>query len=131
MAWDGSDAVINLGIWGRKLGLKKMIESTLKVDPDAKPEEMSEIYKAMVDYEHIYANHLVGLMQQHHKPILGVSLVSGGEDDKIVIDVDESKYKGVFYSTPERAVKALAEMCVYNHWLDREGVPPEKRGFRR
>ena len=91
---------------------------------------MNQIYEGMVQYEHTYVNHLVGLMQQHHKPILGVSLVSG-EDDKTVIDVDESKYKGIFFSTPERAVKALAEMCVYDQWLDREGVPLEQRGFRR
>jgi acyl-CoA synthetase (NDP forming) len=130
MAWDGCDAVINLGIWGRKRGLKKMIESTLQVDPDAGAEEMNQIYEAMVQYEHTYVNHLVGLMQQYHKPILGVSLVSG-EDDKTVIDVDESKYKGIFFSTPERAVKALSEMCVYDQWLDREGVPLEQRGFRR
>ena len=40
-----------------------------------------------------------------------------------------SLLKGVFFQTPERAVKALAKMTQYENWLDAQGVPVRQRGL--
>ncbi|MEW5723819.1 MAG: acetate--CoA ligase family protein [Thermodesulfobacteriota bacterium] len=128
LGWNGCDAVINLGIKGRRLGLQKLIESSRLADPDQDPAALEDLRQAMTQFEQDYVVHLVRLMERHHKPILGVSLATGGAEET-VIDVKDSKYKGVFFSTPERAVKALSEMCEYNGWLDREGVPQGERGI--
>ncbi|MEW6265671.1 MAG: acetate--CoA ligase family protein [Thermodesulfobacteriota bacterium] len=119
MAWDGCDAVLNLGIMNRKIGLKKMIASTMVADPDIDPIQMDQILNFMIQYEKDYVALLVRLMEEHAKPVLGVSL-SSDSDDRTVYDVPGARYKGIFFPSPERAVKALAEMCEYERWLRRE-----------
>jgi acyl-CoA synthetase (NDP forming) len=119
MAWDGCDAVINLGILGRKFGLDRMTSSTLKADPTIDPEFLKDIYKLLDQFEADYVRHLSQLMDQHQKPIVGVSLLSGAEE-KTVFEVDSCSFNGVYFPTPERAVTALAEMCEYQRWLSRE-----------
>ena len=121
MKWDGCDAVINLGIVGRRVGLKRIIESTLKVDPGADRDYLDMIMVALTQFESDYVAGLVSLMEKYHKPVLGVSLMSG-EDDKTVIDLDGSEYKGVYFPTPERAVKVLGAMSRYRRWLEGEGI---------
>lgn len=121
LRWDGCDAVINLGILGRKISLKKLIESTISVDPDADKETMSNIQKYLEQFEADYVKHIVRLMEETGKPVLGVSLLTGA-DDQTVFDVDGSDYNGIFFPTPERAVKVLGEMCKYQEWMRREGL---------
>jgi acyl-CoA synthetase (NDP forming) len=60
-------------------------------------------------------------MEKYGKPVLGVSLLSDTES-RTVTDIDGSRYKGVSFLTPERAVKALAGMYSYKQWLDLEGI---------
>lgn len=127
MAWDGCDAVINLGIMGRKFGLDKLVRNTINADPNADKEFMYGLFDYIAEFEKNYVKQLVGLMERYGKPIVGVSLLTGA-DDQTVFDVDGAWYKGIFFPTPERAVKALAEMCRYNQWLEKEGVPLEERG---
>jgi len=57
-------------------------------------------------------------MEQFEKPIYGVSLLKN-EKDHTVYRVKYAKYKGVFYETPERAVKAFARMVEYERFLTR------------
>ncbi len=118
--WDGCDAVINLGIMGRTNSLKQLTDSTLIADPDLDRGFLDSIMKLLVQFEADYVVQIVRLMEQYQKPILGVSLVSG-QNDRTVLDVEGSEYKGIFFATPERAVKALGEMCEYRDWLKREG----------
>jgi acyl-CoA synthetase (NDP forming) len=120
MAWDGCDAVINLGILGRKHGLKQLIASSRKADPDMDIEMMENLFNMLEQWEDDYVIHLVRLMEKYEKPVLGVSLTTRG-DDKTVIDVDDGRYKGIFFPSPERAVKVLGEMCAYYDWLVSEG----------
>lgn len=121
MAWDGCDAVINLGILGRKIGASKVIESTRIADPDTDETVLNGVSKFLEKYENDYVAFLAGLMERYNKPILGVSLLTGAED-RTVFDVEGRLYKGVFFPTPERAVKALAEMWQYVEWRKREGI---------
>jgi acyl-CoA synthetase (NDP forming) len=121
MKWPGCDAVINLGIVGRRLGLKCMIESTIKADPDVDRAYLEMIREALTKFEGDYIAGLVKLMEKYQKPVLGVSLVSG-EDDKTVIGIDDCNYKGVYFPTPERAVKVLGAMSRYRFWLEGEGI---------
>ena len=121
LKWDGCDAVINLGIWGRRYSFERLAEATLENDPEADPGAVRQIVKTISDFEDQYVKRLTLLMEEVGKPIIGVSLVTG-ELDQTVIDVEGSKYKGIFFPSPERAVKALAEMCQYWGWLEREGV---------
>lgn len=58
-------------------------------------------------------------MEKHNKPIFGVSLLNTGEDQTLY-RVEGSDLKGVFYPTPERAVKAFAKMCEYQRFLARQ-----------
>jgi acyl-CoA synthetase (NDP forming) len=118
MKWDGCDAVINLGILGRKYGVHDMIESSKKADPGQDPEFLENVRRAITDFEDQYIRRLADLMDQYQKPILGVSLVTGAED-KNVIELPDKAFNGVYFPTPERAVKALGEMCIYTDWLAR------------
>ncbi|MEW5736448.1 MAG: acetate--CoA ligase family protein [Thermodesulfobacteriota bacterium] len=118
MAWEGCDALLNMGIMGRSVALKRMIESEILSDPAADRNALDQLHKALVGIEDSYAEHLVSLMETYGKPILGVPLTT--EDaDKTVRHFPGRKYNAVFYKTPERAVKALAKMYEYNRY--REG----------
>jgi acyl-CoA synthetase (NDP forming) len=57
-------------------------------------------------------------MDQHQKPIYGVSLLPD-EKNQTIYRVANSSYKGVFYPTPERAVKAYSKMVEYYRFLNR------------
>jgi acyl-CoA synthetase (NDP forming) len=114
--WQGCDAVINLGIMGRKHSVKGLLASLSKIDPELSASMRAKMEDELDKSEEMYANHLVGLMEKHRKPILGVSLMKGPEDQTLH-DVAGSAYKAVFFKTPEQAVKALAKMWEYQQYL--------------
>jgi acyl-CoA synthetase (NDP forming) len=58
-------------------------------------------------------------MDQYKKPIFGVSLLPD-ENNQTLYRVAGSSYKGVFYPTPERAVKAFAKMVEYHRFLKKQ-----------
>jgi acyl-CoA synthetase (NDP forming) len=119
LKWDGCDAVINLGILGRRIMVKRFGESVLKADPDYSAEFISNINKQFVEFEKAYIEHIVSLMDQFKKPVFGVSLLPDEKNQTLyrVDRVDGSSFKGVFYPTPERAVKAYAKMVEYHRFL--------------
>lgn len=118
MKWDGCDAVINLGILGRRIMVKRFGESVLKADPDYSAEFISQINEKFLEFEDAYIKHIAALMDQYQKPVFGVSLLPD-ENNQTLYRVDGSSYKGVFYPTPERAVKAYSKMVEYHRFLDR------------
>ncbi|MDM8522760.1 acetate--CoA ligase family protein [Desulfococcaceae bacterium HSG8] len=111
LKWEGCDAVINLGIHGRKIFTELMIRSASAADPDYSEEFLESLREKSIGFEEEYIAHVVRLMETYDKPILGVSLVT--EDDRTLYNIENSAYKGVFFPSPERAVKALAKMCEY------------------
>ena len=55
-------------------------------------------------------------MEKYNKPIIGVYLLND-DNTRMITNVNDYKYKGVNFITPERAVKSLAKMYQYSKWL--------------
>lgn len=121
LAWEGCDAVIHLGVVGRKHLFYKLKNACLNVNPDMSPEFMDQIEELVEQVEENYIEHVVGLMEKYNKPVLGVSLAKG-PDDTTVVEMEGMAHKGVFYAAPEQAVKSLSRMCRYTRWRKREGL---------
>jgi acyl-CoA synthetase (NDP forming) len=117
--WDGCDAVINLGIMGRSILVGRLADSVLKSDPTYSAEFIAAIKKELEKFEKKYVEHIVQLMKRYDKPIFGVSLMTD-EKAQTVYRVADSPYKGLFYLTPERAVKAFAKMYEYQRFLTKK-----------
>jgi acyl-CoA synthetase (NDP forming) len=120
-AWDGCDAVIHLGISGREYLLETLLESITAVDSETDPKESRKILQGLQKWGHQYIRHTVALMERYGKPILGVTLTADPTKPAIY-EVENSKYNGVFFTSPERAVTALGHMCEYRDFLERESA---------
>ena len=118
LKWDGCDAVINLGILGRRIFLNRLADSVEKADPAYTREFLDEAVNAFSDFETSYIEQIVRLMETYDKPVFGVSLLTD-EKDATVYRVKGHELKGVFYETPERAVKAAARMVEYQRYRSR------------
>ncbi len=118
LKWDGCDAVISLGIMGRRNLLGRYVESIRKADPTYTPEFLEAVRRQILAFEQRYIEQTVALMEQYRKPVIGVSILTTDEDQTLY-RVEGSDLKGVFYPTPERAVKALSKMCEYQCFLGR------------
>jgi acyl-CoA synthetase (NDP forming) len=123
LQWEECDAVINLGIMGRKNFLKRYLDAVSAVDPAMSRDLLDRAYTEVADFETSYTQALGRLMSEYDKPVFGVRLEQE-EGDKAVIDVPDSPYKAVFYETPENAVKVCAEMYSYYKYLH-SGTPTE------
>jgi len=107
--------VIHLGIHGKRILGNSMIQSILKTDPDI-DEPSAMAYKGtLLEMEEAYIKYIVDMTQKYEKPVLGVSLLTD-EISRTLYRYDNSPYHGVFFPSPERAVKALAGMCQYHQW---------------
>ena len=118
LKWDGCDAVVNLGILGRRIMIKRYGESVLKANPNYSTENISKINQQLTEFETEYIRHIIQLMDQHQKPIFGVSLLPDKEN-KTVYRIEQHSLKAIFYPTPERAVKSFAKMVEYYRFLNR------------
>jgi acyl-CoA synthetase (NDP forming) len=125
LKWDGCDAAIHLGILGRLVFVKRMIESCHMADQTCDRKVLVEIVRRVADFELSYSEHVVRLMEKYGKPVLGVCLLSD-ENAHAIKEIEGSQYKGVSFLTPERAVKALAGMYSYKSWLDLEGISVQR-----
>ena len=116
LKWDGCDAVIHLGIHGKRVLANKMIDAVVKTDP-ALDEKSGQAFKdSILATEEAYVAYIVELTRKYGKPVLGVSLLTD-EISRTLYRYEDNPYKGVFFPSPERAVKALAGMCQYAGWL--------------
>jgi acyl-CoA synthetase (NDP forming) len=127
MRWDGCDACIHMGIMGRRIMVDWLGDSVVAIDPTRDKAAVRENIGRFAKYEDLYVEQMVRLMEKYGKPILGVYLLSD-EKTKTVTVIEGSRFRGVNYLTPEKAVKALAKMCAYERWLSREGAPAGQRG---
>ncbi|MDZ7833335.1 MAG: acetate--CoA ligase family protein [Desulfobacterales bacterium] len=119
MKWDGCDAVINLGIMGRRHMVSRLADSVRQADPACPADFLEKINRSHAEFEDQYIAHIVSLMEQHPKPVLGVSMVKD-ETDRTVYTLEDRKYKGLFFPAPEQAVKSLAKMYEYQRFCQRE-----------
>lgn len=118
MKWDGCDAVINLGVLGRRIMVKRFGESVLKAKSGYSAEFIDQVNDRFLEFEAAYIKHIVALMDRYQKPVFGVSLLPD-EKNQTLYRVEGSPFKGVFYPTPERAVKAFSKMVDYRRFLKR------------
>jgi acyl-CoA synthetase (NDP forming) len=116
--WPECDAIIHMGIIGRRTMIKAIMESTVAADKNYNSKFVEDSMLYIDNFEKQTIERTVGLMEKYNKPIVGVYLLN---DDKTqtVTDVNGCKYKGVNFITPERAVKSLAKMYKYSQWLNR------------
>lgn len=112
LQWDGCDVVINLGIMGRKHLAGQYFDAVMAADPDYDAEFLLSLKSTLIDDEKRYVEQIVNLMEQYQKPVIGVSLLTDDKDRTIYM-AENHDYKGVFYTTPERAVKTLSKMFDY------------------
>jgi acyl-CoA synthetase (NDP forming) len=101
---------------GRRIMVKRFGQSVLQADHDYSAEFIEKINQQLADFENEYIKKIVKLMDQHKKPIFGVSLLPD-EKNQTIYRVDGSSFKAVFYPTPERAVKAFSKMVEYYRFL--------------
>ncbi len=118
LQWKGCDAVINLGILGRRIFLRRLADSVEHADPSYTREFLDDAVHAFSDFENSYIEQIVRLMEKYGKPVFGVSLLTD-EKDATVYRLKGHHLKGVFYETPERAVKAAARMVEYQRFRKR------------
>ncbi len=117
LKWDGCDAVINLGILGRRIFVSRLIANGKKADPDLTADFHALVHDTIMQFEAQYIERIAELMQRYEKPVYGVSLLQD-ESDRTVYPVAHSPYNAVFYETPERAVQAFARMVDYRRFKD-------------
>ncbi len=115
LKWDGCDAVIHLGIHGKRVLVNSMIGSIIKTDPNMDEKSGALFKESVLKAEEEYVKYIVEMTRKYEKPVLGVSLLTD-EISRTLYRYDNNPYKGVFFPSPERAVKALAGMCQYNQW---------------
>ncbi len=119
LKWDGCDAVINLGIVGRRQVLKSLGQSVLKADPTYSPEFIKQIQRDFKKSEKNYIGQIIDFMEKYKKPVFGVSMLPD-EKHQTVYPHKKHAFKAVFFPTPERAVGAFAKMVQYQKFLSRE-----------
>jgi len=83
-------------------------------------EQVDAFKQAILEFEDAYSRYVVEMTQTYNKPVLGVSLLTDGLS-KTLYRYDDLDYKGVFFASPERAVKALAAMYQYQKWCRDHG----------
>jgi len=121
LRWEGCDAVINLGILGRRIFVQRLTASAEAADPDLDENFLALARQSLETFEATYVQRIAELCARYGKPVFGVSLLRDGSD-RTVYPVEGCAYKGVFYETPERAVLAFAKMVEYRGFLNREQV---------
>ena len=117
LKWDGCDAVINLGIIGRRIFIEHFTDSVRKADPSYSSDFLKSASKSMAEFESQYIDYIAELMEIYKKPVFGVSLLTD-ENDQTVYKVKDKSFKPIFFPTPERTVKAFSKMYEYRRFLD-------------
>lgn len=118
LRWEECDAVINLGIHGRRLSTNRFLDGLEKSDPNFSKERIAEVRQIFFEFEKRYTEEIARLMETYDKPILGVSLVTDKEN-QTVYPVDGCRYKSVFFQSPEPAVQACGKMYEYYRFFNR------------
>lgn len=121
LQWEECDAIIHMGIIGRKVMIQGVLESTIIVDKAYNQQFKEDSLELLKRYEHELVAKTVGIMGKYHKPVVGVYLLTD-ETTRTVIEIEDQKYKGVVFASPERAVRALAKMYQYSQWLKKAKI---------
>jgi acyl-CoA synthetase (NDP forming) len=115
LRWEECDAIIHMGIIGRKIMIQSVLESTVAVDKSYDPKMVADNLELLKIYEQGLVEKTVRIMGKYHKPVIGVYLLTD-ETTRTVIEIEGQKYKGIVFASPERAVKSLSRMYQYSRW---------------
>jgi acyl-CoA synthetase (NDP forming) len=115
LKWQDCDAVIHMGILGRKFMVKNMLEAAIAVDKNYNDKFQEDTLLLLESFEKQFIENAAKLMTQYQKPIIGVYLMYD-DTSRTITEINDCKYKGVTFITPERAVKSLARMYAYAKW---------------
>lgn len=116
LQWEECDAIIHMGIIGRRKMIKSVLESVIKVDKAYDQKFLDDNLELLKTYERELVDKTVRIMEKYHKPVIGVYLLTD-ETSRTVIEINGHKYKGIIFPSPESAVKALSKMYKYSQWL--------------
>lgn len=116
LKWEECDAIIHMGIIGRKTTIKSVLESTIAIDKSYDKKFMEDSLEILQVFERQLVEKTASIMAKYSKPIIGVYLLTD-ETTRTVIEIPGQKYKGIVFPSPERAVRALAKMYQYSQWL--------------
>ncbi len=116
LQWQECDAVIHMGIVGRRIMIKQLLESAVAVDKSYDRKFLEATLGALEAFEQQLIERTARLMEKYKKPVVGVYLL---HDDRArtVTEVSNCLFKGITFTSPERAVKSLAKMYAYSKWL--------------
>lgn len=117
LKWNECDAVIHMGILGMQVLHKKMLESAVAVDKNYSQKYLEDVLLLLEKQENEFLENTVKLMEIYEKPVVGVYILCD-DTSRTIIDIGNSKYKGVAFIAPEKAVKTMAKMHFYAQWLN-------------
>jgi acyl-CoA synthetase (NDP forming) len=120
LGWDGCDALITLGIVGRRVLQERALDAVLKSDPSYSAEFIAATRSRLEGFERDFIQQTVKMMAHHQKPVAGVRLLSA-PDDRSLYPLTGFPHQALFFETPEQAVKSLARMYEYQRFLKRAG----------
>lgn len=116
-ASDAYDAIITLGLTGSSAFAYDVAELTASVAPSIVDEEIKTRFAGIKDVmEMSFRNDIVNLTKKYGKPIVNVSLDK--RHNKVILPTESGK-NIVAYNTPEKAVRILAGMTLYQWWKSR------------
>lgn len=121
LQWEECDAIIHMGVIGRKSVAEGVLDSTITVDPAYDQQFKDSSLELLNIFEHELVTKTVNIMSKYHKPVIGVYLLPD-ESTRTVIDIEGETYKGVVFPSPERAVKSLSKMYQYSKWLKEASI---------
>ena len=117
--WEGCDAVLNLGLFGQRLFFRWMLDSSRASDPGVADGALDGMERMAAEGEAAYVRKVADVMEETGKPVVGVKLLED-RTQRTVFDVEGRRHPGVFFPTPERAVRVLAGMWQYASWRRQE-----------
>ncbi len=112
LAWDGVDAVVHLGLLGRQVFVRAMIESVRRADPDQPPKLLEAVDRQAAAFEAGLLEESVALMERFGKPVVGVTLLPDPRG-RTLFEVPGTDRRALAFPAPERAVRTLAGMWQY------------------
>lgn len=123
LQWEECDAIIHMGIIGRKVMIEGVLDSTIAVDKAYDHKFKEDSLELLKVYERELVAKTTDIMGKYHKPVIGVYLLTD-ENTHTVVEIEGQKYKGVVFPSPERAVRVLAKMYRYAGWLEEAKLKP-------
>ncbi|NLH50695.1 MAG: hypothetical protein GX444_19135 [Myxococcales bacterium] len=108
------DAVITLGLIGSSSFAYEIAEAAHSIAPETVSDETLTQFAGIRDsFEMMFRKDIARMVKQYGKPVVNVSLDK--RHNRVILPVDGGE-KIVAFNTPEKAVRVLAGMTLYQWW---------------